>query len=110
MKYIRTKDGIYEVKCETDITYELNTQSMLYRVYKSEVIKQADTIEELCDEFVLGKTKCHKPCVAKLPLDFLKECVIAKTLYDLVVYGSIWVNDELRKVAKMNDKGELELL
>lgn len=119
MKYIITKDGIYELMFpneEQQMSFDHKTIEPAYYttkndwVAKKDVIKYADTVEELCDEFVLGKTKYHKPCVAKLPLDFLKECVIAKTLYDLVVYGSIWVNDELRKVAKMNDKGELELL
>lgn len=57
MKYVRTKDGIYEVKRETDITYELNTQNMVYRVYKFEVIKQANTIKELCDELVARNKK-----------------------------------------------------
>ena len=125
MKYIRTKDGrIYEkskvfVIKENDVEVVLlgisddfieRTRGKTWNCGTNVILKQADTIEELIDEIVLGETKYHKPCVAKLPLDFLRECVITKTHYELVVYGSIWVDGNLVKVAKMNDKGELELL
>jgi len=113
MKYIRTKDGIYEVKCETDITYELNTQSMLYRVYKSEVIKSADTIEELCDRFVIEYKDHNEQRILKtfmrVEMAFMKH-----ERYELkhikAIYGAIWTAKGLIYVAKMNDKGELELL
>ena len=113
MKYIRTRDGIFEFAKRFNLEHYRNvgfSDEDIVRKFIRNGNKIADTIEELCDEFVLGKTECQKPCVSKLPLDFLKECVITKTGYNLVVYGSIWVDNNLIKAAKMNDKGELELL
>ena len=55
MKYIRTKDGnIYEVieEKDTKICIGWNWKENIY-VDKNEILKQADTIEELCDEFVV---------------------------------------------------------
>lgn len=119
MKYVRTEEGVYEFpKGFTEFNWNNKTllENEEHIVWTGgEVIAQADTIEELVDEYVLGETKYHKPCVTKLPLDFLRECVITKTHYELVVYGAIWVFDSngtptLKPVAKMNDKGDLELL
>ena len=66
----------------------------------SEIIKQADAIKELCDEFVMisdGKHKldigCHSYGDEKIQ-----------------IYGAIWTDKGLIYVAKMNKKGELELL
>lgn len=57
MKYIRTKYGIYEVEKKERAYFE--GQPWLYYckgkydlVEEKDVLKQADTIEELCDEFV----------------------------------------------------------
>ena len=86
MRYIRTKYGIYE-----------------YVDYDNEciIIKQADTIEELCDEFVVVIE--NKPHL--IPREWLKQEIIVD-----VLYGAIWTEWGLKYVAKMNDKGELELL
>ena len=91
MKFIRTKDGIYEVVKEAGEW-----------VKKKGVIKQADNIEELCDEFVIigsnGKPQVYGPFDLKV------------WTTDNVLYGAIWIDKGLIYVAKMNDKGELELL
>ena len=55
MKYIRTKDGIYEIleKHKLPIGGEIYyiTNCINKNFYSYEVIKQADSIEELFDEF-----------------------------------------------------------
>ena len=107
MKYIRTKDGIYETKTihfpprfgKTNTFYEEN--------------KFADTIEELCDEFVINSEdyKGHLLIHNVIELD---NCIFdgIRTLkkHYAYIYGAIWTDKGLIYVAKMNDKGELELL
>ena len=82
-------------------------------VAKKDVIKQADTIEELCDEFVCDhnngtRVMQSKECKPQFPfseksIDYLKR-------NNHTFYGAIWTDKGLIYVAKMNDKGELELL
>ena len=50
MKYIRTENGIYKVDGYDDRGVCVCSGKTFYR---DEYIKQADTIKELCDEFVL---------------------------------------------------------
>lgn len=127
MKYIRTKDGIYELMFpneEQQMSFDHKTIEPAYYttkndwVAKKDVIKYADTVEELIDELVVvepNNEDCPRPyvldcfylCGYNSWFEREKEHIKNGTI---VVYGSIWVNDELRKVAKMNDKGELELL
>ncbi len=113
MKYIRTEKGIYEVVGADSCSY-LNAPPEMYyitsnnkNILKSEVIAQADTIEELCDEFVLvNENVFTKPQMLeddynRIDLNYYKNEDI---------YGAIWTDTGLRYVAKMNEKGELELL
>ena len=112
MKYIRTNDGIYEehkvpcLKCKyfpkNILTGEGGCQGeTFYCVYH-----KADTIEELCDEFV-WKAPNNTPLIVpnihnmNIEKEIKNECI---------VYGAIWTDKGLIYVAKMNDKGELELL
>ena len=88
MKYIRTKD-------ENNLIIDMTNMQLPYNVTDEyidfnqfgmfKIVKQADTIEELCDEIVMRKD--------------------SKT-----IYGAIWTELGLRYVAKMNEKGELELI
>lgn len=73
----------------------------------SRIIKTADTIEELVDEYV----RVHKT-FNNMSMVCDKELAISSSKYPkhYDVYGSIWVDGELHKVAKVNEKGELELL
>ena len=104
MKYIRTKDDKILPTLWQDI---------------SNAIKQANTIEELCDDFIY-KNELYKE-IRKFYNHFLGEEVIRLTdvgdlFFDLEkeewqkIYGAIWTGKGLIYVAKMNDKGELELL
>ena len=105
MKYIRTKDGIYEIvdfddKCIIPCPIiRMNGRLTHCSDYKE--LLQADTIEELCDEFVVVIE--NKPHL--IPREWLKQEIIVD-----VLYGVIWTDKGLIYIAKMNDKGELELL
>ena len=105
MKYIRTKYGIY--KLIWDII-EKNGKKYIIEKYdgcilEKEVLKQADTIEELCDEFVaIHKTLKATYCIQKMPFEKQDE--------NFNIYGAIWTDKGLIFVAKMNEKGELELI
>lgn len=77
----------------------------------SEILKQTNTIEELCDEFVvIGIFINQIGCCC----DTLEEAKELKDYVELpqeqIIYGAIWTEWGLKYVAKMNDKGELELL
>lgn len=109
MKYIRTKDGkIFDYAiCEKII---INGTKWLfiskdgnYNLVPNQIIKQADTIEELCDEFVYFIN--GMPFVAHKG----EKHYVAQGI-PVVIFGAIWTDKGLIFVAKMNDKGELELL
>ena len=105
MKYIRTKDRIYEVEewfkpLENDMVY-IPDEGL------NKILNQANTIEELCDWFVLRKD-------GKIYQMYAKEEYAVADLgqYSLAfewVYA-IETDKGLIYIARMNDKGELELL
>jgi len=113
MKYVRTKDErILKSFRDEMSTLELETliaQEII--ISNDEIIAQADTIEDLCDKFVLiteigiwertsyRSMKSERNCYNKVRNDFIKE-----------IYGAIWTEWGLKYVAKMNDKGDWELL
>ncbi len=103
MKYIRTKDGIYENNTNFSEKTLKEVSSGLI-----EVIKQADTIEELCDEFVIifpdGTWETYNM------FGVLEDCLKMDYYKGCKYYGAIWTDKGLIYVAKMNDNGELELL
>ena len=103
MKYIRTRhDKILDLD-----TMEFDWALPRENFVKSNAIKQADTIEELCDELVVVfDTRPPKPVVCGYSIAQAK-------LYagnTGKIYGAIWTDKGLIYVAKMNKKGELELL
>jgi len=117
MKYIRTKEGkifdasnfvvkreIYEngsLKFYEFWTTRFIDKQVVY-LGANEILKQADTIKELCDEFVR---------VSKSVYDFLvSDDMPTKKFDDTEIYGAIWTDKGLIYVAKMNEEGELELL
>ncbi len=73
--------------------------------------KIADTIEELCDEFVWNLKESNKRTVANniFPFSHIK-LDLDKQFHNYELYGAIWTDKGLIYVAKMNDKGELELI
>ena len=120
MKYIRTKDGIYVCPPSYLITKIYETPKGLEPLryadgtleqvgdkyvsindkdYKITDTNIADTIEELCDEGV-----CNNSLIGFVDIRGFKLYKKYKC------YGAIWTYKGLIYVAKMNDKGELELL
>lgn len=97
MKYIRTKDGIYILS------------EAYWAGNKDEIIAQADTIEELCDEFVaIHPTNKNANYITGAPLKNLYETEYKK--FNRIIYGAIWTPKGLIYVAKMNSDGALELI
>lgn len=115
MRYIRVINDLgdeylttYEEHCE--MVAELQDNGF---EFEGVIIKQANTIEELCDCFVKIKRKGNcKPYILKFDykdLPTLKEQAIKYK--DSPVYGAIHIEDKgLIYVAKINDKGKLCLL
>ena len=113
--FVRTKDKIIKVD-ETGYIKEVDVcgKNCLFLFNKNffygrEVLKQADTIEELCDGFVTVGNKhivWDKQHCLGLTFEQVKE---SYSTYHFKIYGAIWTDEGLIYVAKMNDKGELEL-
>ncbi len=124
MKYIRTKDGIYEIdetfKRDNQIAFFDNkerTHGYIVGFFEGKnVLKQADTIEELCDGWIIECLGWDKP-IFKRQLRYInwRDYVKTANKYKATHYACIFVklqNGAIRiePVAKMNKKGELELL
>lgn len=117
MRYIRTKNKIYDtyssgiILSKNKTTHELEFfyQSYAFSIpFQLEVLSQADTIEELGDVYVIvPKDSKSKPYTVNTLSGFDD---VTDVLRDSDIYLSIWVGADLHSVAKMNDKGELELL
>ena len=124
-KFIRTKDGIFDTnklnlnKIIGNIKYEI-IDNVLFEtmygyephLYKYKIINQADTIEELCDRFVVV---CDNEAMVINRHLTIKEIIKSLNYYEeqdnMKIYGAIWVeNKGLIYVAKLNDKGDLELI
>ena len=106
MKYIRTKDGIYEINW-FDADNFGDEKGDIHS--NCEIINEANTIEELCDEFIVISDNCKRPIISALPFDELQLYAKDRTKY-AICYGAIWTDKGLQFVARMNSKGELELL
>ena len=121
MKYIRTKDGriikIFDGDIDNEVCgikfdtmgFRLQTTMQFNCIVKEDIVKITDTIEELCDEFIVVSDNCKSPIISALPFDELQLYAKGRTKYT-ICYGAIWTDKGLIYVAKMNDKGELELL
>ena len=124
MKYIRTKAKIYEVESKfldnegKWVGYNIvgNDMALILRI---QVIKQADTIEELCDGYVFV-SKSGETHYVYFKLYDMGVCLGSRIENDEIfrnhllengtIYGAIWTDKGLIYVAKMNDKGKLKLL
>lgn len=121
-KFIRTKYGIYEVESEyldNDgkwIGYNIVGNDIAI-ILRTQVIKEADTVEELCDGFyndILGDGAFNfDGLYIYNDFESFKGDWKAYRIYDDWEgngYGFIKTGKGLIYVAKMNDKGEFELL
>ena len=131
MKYFRTKDAIYSYEPIHDIdvdgfVIQHNITGWSKPIMKEDIVKITDTIEELCDEFVdtsgLKVSSTSTGGWLYDEFDSKNKCLVyyaederrtipLNEFDDLSkIYGAIWCEWGLKYVAKMNDKGELELL
>ena len=128
MKYIRTKDKIYEVDNDKYSVVELNGNQLLNinvddkLIHREYIIAKADTIEELCDCLVIENIKCY-PIGEKRVFTLnhtingngwhYEKIISCDVFYNSkcqTLKGAIWTNKGLIYVARMNSKGEMELL
>ena len=114
MKYIRTKDNSITHKETIEQVKDVDAYRHLFPYV--EIVKVADTIKELCDGWVIECPEWEKPTF-KRQLQFMNWQDYVKTAnkHKVIHYAAIFVrlpNGAIRiePVAKMNDKGELELL
>ena len=131
MKYIRTTDerienrlrfncfkshgtrGRYVIKTLEDD----NDLELWLKYNRTSVLNQADTIEELCDCFVIKITFATTFNSKKTEYKIYETLDEAKDIVDIfhnndetTIYAAIWTEWDLKYVAKMNEKGKLELL
>ena len=124
-KYIRTRDGriipLLDEDKETKLPkrdlrfYYIQPNNVIAFIDKNEIIKQADTIEELCDEFVVFKQDKKYICwfdeqCDDFNVEYDGDCKFFKKEDCDKVYAAIWTEWGLRYVANMTSKGELCLL
>ena len=114
MKYIRTKDGIYEVEDEIAVPNgEDEPLELFYKVVgKAELINstravgKADTIEELCDVFIFKDTCANEWHIVNQN-DGIS--VLGASLFSDTLRGYIETEKGLIPVARY-EKGELCLI
>lgn len=140
MKYIRTKNKwlddfegseivkevyqIYDVKKGDDMNlWAFTFEGFPYCITEEMIIKQADTIEELCDEFrgiwinywesmrEDAHEEYHYDKERDVFYDDFEELTHEEAIEKFdIFYGAIWTDKGLIYVAKMNESGCLELL
>ena len=112
IKYIRMKDKVYIANC--DVFDQFGKK--WYWVGGDEkaicvenVIKATDAIEELCDEFICVRKRDdeHYNTKDKKIFDYW---LLEKEYINCDWFGAIWTDKGLIYVAKLNEKGEFELL
>lgn len=128
MKYVRTKDGtIYQVydkvfEYKGDKRYQLADSR--FEISLNTIVKEANTIEELCDELVIKYKNEEKPRYVDMT-ELLKTCknigvAFRKHIKWLFAHYkdqlelcrlAIWTDDGLTYVTKpMTKEGKVELL
>ena len=112
MKYVKVimynEYSVFEVIEEYADTIQCklkNCENGYMIISKKDMVKSADTIEELCDEFVGVDKTCENGHQLLIAIPY--KCV---NFWNGGVYGAIWTDKGLIYVAKLNDKGELELI
>lgn len=123
-KYVRTKNNVYELVRDANdwVVAVGSVQKQLgckITISKSSILKQADTIEGLCDgyyvdvndqSFTLSECYDNLEDAKKSYKDWISYSDRKYLEYVVILYAFIKTNKGLIYVAKMNGKGELELL
>lgn len=107
--YIRTKNRIYKVEStlrDNGFVKGYNVGEMAF-IRKDQVIKQAETIEELCDMFVVIENVYGKIYHS---INYTLCDDLRNDKDNEGIYGAIWTDKGLIYVAKMNESGDLELI
>ena len=95
-KYFRSFDSI------------INTKNIKNVFALPNNFKESNSIEKLCDRYVIvTKDDNHDIYIT---LDTTTKYLAQNKIYIKAVYGAIWTEFGLKYIAKMNDKGKLELL
>ena len=123
-KYVRTKNNVYELVRDANdwVVAVGSVQKQLgckITISKSSILKQADTIEGLVDgyyvdvdnqSFTLSECYDNLEDAKKSYKDWISYSDRKYLEYVVILYAFIKTNKGLIYVAKLNDKGELELL
>ena len=117
MKYVKTKDNIYEIINDYGSSCAVKSRGKRGKTaidgfiikYGLTFAPRADTIQKLCDEIV--EIIDGKAQVVYADISF-NDLAIAKirNKNNAIVYGAIWTDKGLIYVAKMNEDGELCLI
>ena len=117
MKYIRTKNGEVFIKhfdkSRNRYYWESqeHTTKLTHMSYKEflkyfgGLDKKSDNLKELCDKYVYIRPNGFHESYDNLSdddLDYIRE--------GWIIYGAVWTDKGLIYIAKVNNKGELELL
>lgn len=94
-KYIRTKNGIYRTTKNFVVGKE---HYVAWHDFYEEIIKQAETIEELCDMFVVWE---GSGLLTIIDYENAHMRHIKEMANRLTIYGAIWTDKGLIYVAKM---------
>lgn len=117
MKFIKTKDGIYEVVDTYEVKYVIGytEDGFEISIYKENGITEANTLEELCDLYIDEETKTifHKYNGNKYVINWKTNLVYS--FKDLVkvfpnVKGAIYTDKGLIYVTKLNEEGKSWLI
>ena len=108
MEYIRTKNNVYEVRARERCPNGCVITTNGVRVHYTDILRESNSIEELCDEFV-WVTPEGEHHIKPETGDGLR-CLCCDYKKGHQIYGAIWTDKGLIYVARMNEKGELKLL
>lgn len=117
MRYVRTKNGIYEFQYDNENENTLAKEVVVVKdgeltcLNKRKIVAQADAIEKLCDMFVIVSKA--NPLIKNFTVHI--ESAKSYGTEDDDIYGAIWAEGDkgepiLMSVAKMNEEGDLKLL
>ena len=116
MKYLRTEDGIYDFE-----DYFMQDPKKIMSLNEN-IIDRANTIEELCDAYVIKiQEKPNSPvyfskdiCNFENAKCWFEDIILENKYKNPIFYCSIWISENnepiLKPVAKMNKDRKLELL
>ena len=114
-KYVRTKEGLFEVKSEDETAYWIwqrkESSLGLLPISKKRVLSHSNEIYWLLNRIIFFPKSGMKTVYTKLKFEKMSITQILKRIKsgELIVYGAVWTDDSLKFVAKLNEKGDWEL-